>query len=93
MAQYLEGPRRLARQVRSQSFRHIYPRWPNLHNAIFFDLRRKAVKVIDYLRKNSCEWMPEIFASMQPASLIEQPLVSIIVPCFNHAEFLQARLD
>ena len=93
MAKYLEGPRRLARQVRSRSFKYIYPRWPSLHNAIFFDLRRKAVKLIGYLRKNSWEWMPEIFASMQPEDLDDQPLVSIIVPCYNHAKFLQARLD
>lgn len=80
------------KQARRQSFEWVYPRWPAVHNAIFFDARRKVIKLLGLIRRRSWEWMPEVFAKRTECEHW-QPLVSIIVPCFNHAQYLKARLD
>lgn len=85
--------RGVLRQARHQSFELIYPRWPDLHNAIFFDARQRVVRAISLLRRRSWEWMPEIFAEIDATTATSEPLVSVIVPCFNHVQFLNRRLE
>lgn len=85
--------KRLMKQIRSKSFKWIYPRWPGVHNAVFFSLRRRLIRAKSLIYRNAWQWMPGIFDLSNPETDPWNPLVSIIVPCFNHAEFLRERLD
>ena len=88
-----EASRSVFRHARRKSFEWLYPRWPGVHNAIFFEARRQAIKFLSLIRKRSWEWMPEVFSQENSSADERQPLVSIIVPCFNHASYLKERLD
>ena len=89
----LDTFRRLARRVRSTSFQYVYPKWPYIHNLIFFSMRRRLLRLAHYLSIKSWKWMPEIFSTSQSETIRYRPLVSIIVPCYNHEQFLERRLD
>jgi len=82
--------RRSGRVMRDASFRWIYPYAPALHDFFFFKLRR-------FIASGRLLAHSGIFATGK--SLLfdgswedYSPLVSIIVPCYNHAPYLEARL-
>jgi glycosyltransferase involved in cell wall biosynthesis len=85
--------RKLARKLRSGSFLHVYPRAPALHNFLFFTLRRKAISLSQLIRSGRFSSIPRIFLSDASLSGAYTPLVSVIVPNYNHAAYLEARLD
>lgn len=82
--------RRSARGLREASFRWIYPHAPWLHNLLFFTLRRILVSSLARARSGSLQSAQAFLAGTSNAE--HTPLVSIIVPCYNHAHFLEARL-
>lgn len=83
--------RHTARLLRDVSFQWIYPRAPKLHDLLFFRLRRLVASGLLLMRSGSLrsgrEFLFGTSATAQP------PLVSVIVPCYNHAPYLEARLS
>ena len=90
---FKESSRLVFRHARRKSFEWVYPRWPSLHNALFFEARRKAIRILSLIRRRSWLWMPEVFSREESTATTWQPLVSVIVPCFNHANYLKERLE
>ncbi len=86
--------RKAARKLRRGSFVYLYPVAPGLHNFLFFTLRRKAISLSLLTGRRRFTSIPRIFLSdiNRPAEPFE-PLVSIIVPNYNHAAYLVQRLD
>lgn len=87
----ITGPlRRSARRLRDASFRWIYPRAPRLHDLLFFKLRRFVASGLLTSRSGSMVARREFLFGTSDAG--HSPLVSVIVPCYNHAPYLEARL-
>ncbi len=86
--------RKAARKLRRGSFVYLYPVAPRLHNFLFFTLRRKVISLNMLTGGKRFSSIPRIFLSDidRPAEPFE-PLVSIIVPNYNHAAYLVQRLD
>ena len=73
--------------------RWVYPRAPKLHDAVFFQLRRNLIQWRQRLRDHQTHPLP--LTLLRPQPRLEhgrRPLVSIIVPCYNHSQFLAERL-
>ncbi|MCT0218874.1 glycosyltransferase [Synechococcus sp. CS-1329] len=86
--------RRLARKTRRFSFMHVRPVAPGLHDLLFLHLRRRAIVVLQRLRSQPFQSLPAIFLrSETSADELATPKVSVVVPCYNHAEFLEQRLQ
>ena len=86
--------RRLARGLRQRSIRWIYPRAPWLHDALFFQLRRRLSRLHQALREGRAHRLPlTLLQPGQGSAAAIRPLVSVIVPCFNHAPYLEERLQ
>lgn len=85
--------RNAAKQIRYASYRFIYPRLPGLHNAIFFRLRRKLARIAG-LQIHTPNRSGLFFPGFKRTSAEEtyKPLISIVVPCYNHAPYLEERL-
>lgn len=84
----------MARGLREGSMRWIYPWAPGLHDAVFFQLRRQLNRVRQAIRDDQTRKLP--LRLLQPSVTTDRehsPLVSIIVPCYNHARFLEERLS
>ena len=83
--------RKAGRKARQLSKAWIYPVAPGLHSFIFFRLRQKLVSAQALLSQNRISDLPNLLgmASARPC----YPLVSIIVPCYNHKPYLRQRLD
>ncbi|MFY7695308.1 MAG: glycosyltransferase [Cyanobium sp.] len=83
--------RKAGRKARQLSKAWIYPVAPSLHSFIFFKLRQKLVSAQALLSQNRLSDLPNLLgmASARPYT----PLVSIIVPCYNHKPYLRQRLD
>ncbi|MDM7936978.1 MAG: glycosyltransferase [Cyanobium sp. CZS 48M] len=85
--------RRLVRKTRRFSFLHVRPVAPGLHDLLFLHLRRRAIVVLQRLRSQPFRSLPAIFRSGEPSAHSHaSPRVSVVVPCYNHAEFLEQRL-
>jgi len=91
--------RRAARWLRAASMRWVYPRAPWLHDTLFFQLRRRLSRLRQRLRESNPGlglhlWQAALNATPgEPAdSAGNAPLVSVIVPCYNHAPYLEERL-
>ncbi len=86
--------RKLARKLRRASFEHVHPLAPAVHNFLFFTLRRKAIAVTQLIRTRRFASIPRIFLSdsNEPAATYT-PLISVIVPNYNHAAYLDQRLE
>ncbi len=86
--------RKAARKLRRGSLAYIHPVAPGLHNFLFFTLRRKVIALNLLAGSKRFTSIPRIFLSDidQQAEQFE-PLVSIIVPNYNHAAYLTQRLD
>lgn len=84
--------RRLARRTRQVSFQRIYPICPAAHNFVFFELRRRLIGTLSLMRARPLRRLPDIFRKTNSGTNPAEPLVSIIVPCYNHADYLQQRL-
>ena len=82
--------RHTARQLREASFRWIYPRAPRLHDLLFFRLRRLVASGLSLARSGRLASGKDLLFGTSPTD--HTPLVSVIVPCYNHAPFLEARL-
>jgi len=91
----LNGCRRLVRKVRSLSVRYVYPAAPGLHSLVFFKLRRTLTVFFGKGSPGGLLSLQQIFFSdpYAPSQINANPLVSIIVPCFNHARYLEQRLS
>lgn len=86
--------RRLARKTRRFSFLHVRPVAPRLHDLLFLHLRRRAIVVVQRLRSQPFQSLTAIFRSGDAsADSHALPRVSVVVPCYNHAEFLEQRLE
>jgi len=85
--------RRRGRRLREWSLRHVQPLAPGLHNLIFFRLRRFLARSQGLGR--SLEWsdLRQLFGSEAAATSRWQPLVSVIVPAYNHRPYLEERLN
>jgi glycosyltransferase involved in cell wall biosynthesis len=86
--------RKTARKLRRSSFLYLHPVAPSLHNFLFFTLRRKAIAMARLMRAGHFTSIARVFLSdinRQEEPL--EPLVSIIVPNYNHATYLAERLD
>lgn len=83
--------RRTARRLRDASFRWIYPHAPGLHGLLFFRLRRLVASGLLLARTGGIQSGPVLLFGMRKDD--RTPLVSVIVPCFNHAPYLEARLE
>lgn len=79
-----------ARRLRDASFRWIYPRAPGLHNMVFFQMRRITASGLLLLRSGRLASHPGLLFGEAESSA--RPLVSVIVPCYNHAPYLEQRL-
>ncbi len=86
--------RKAARKLRRSSLVYLYPVVPGLHNFLFFTLRRNVISLRQLLHAGRLSSAPRIFLSdfSQPQDNAA-PLVSIIVPNYNHAAYLKQRLD
>lgn len=86
--------RSVARKIRSKSFQYLYPRWPGAHNFIFFQLRRQIARISGLQAGHIAfeSLLPGLKDSSQGENAY-QPLVSIIVPCYNHKPYLKQRLQ
>ena len=74
--------------------RWIYPRAPWLHDALFFQLRRRLSRLHQALREGRTHRIPlTLLQPSQGSTAAGRPLVSVIVPCFNHAPYLEERLQ
>ncbi len=87
--------RRMARKVRSLSMRYVYPTYPALHSLLFFQFRRRLIAFLSLPHSKRLRSFPNIFfRDLEYSAKAEyRPLVSIVVPCFNHEKFIQQRLD
>lgn len=83
--------RRQARWLRNLSKKHISSRVPWLHDLFFFHGRRILASMFSLLSARRITDLKSILSST--ASTTRLPLVSVIVPCYNHALFLEARLN
>lgn len=93
--QYLlrQWVRKFYAMVKNASASIIYPISPRLHNLLF--VRLKLHLKDQYARRHSLS-SAEIGADLYPSAVIPPdygPLVSIIVPNYNHADFLRQRLE
>ena len=73
--------------------RWLYPHAPGLHDALFFQLRRRLSRLHQALREGRAHRIP--LTLLQPGlntAPASPPLVSVIVPCYNHLPFLEERL-
>ncbi len=84
--------RRLARKSRRFSFTHVRTLAPGLHDLLFLHLRRRAIVVLQRLRSQPFQSLPAIFLGEATAEDLDTLKVSVVVPCYNHAEFLEQRL-
>lgn len=89
----LNTGRRLVRQARQTSFQRIYPIFPEVHNFVFFELRRRLIGTISLMRARPLQRLPDIFTPSNTKPGQFMPLVSVIVPCYNHAPYLRHRLQ
>jgi glycosyltransferase involved in cell wall biosynthesis len=91
----LNGFRRVVRKVRSLSVRYVYPVAPGLHSLVFFRLRRTLIAILGKGSPGGLLSLQQIFFAdpYAPSQINANPLVSIIVPCFNHASYLEQRLS
>lgn len=88
-----EQARWLARALRRQSMRWIYPYAPKLHDAVFFRLRRRLAQVHQSVSEGRAHQIPFSVLNGKPDNATKfRPLISIIVPCYNHAHYLNERL-
>lgn len=85
--------RRRGRRLREWSLRHVQPLAPGLHNLIFFRLRRFLARSQGLGR--GLEWsdLRQLFGGDAATTSHWQPLVSVIVPAYNHRPFLEERLN
>lgn len=82
--------RRSARRLRDASFRWIYPHAPRLHDLLFFRFRRLAASALSLARAGRLSSGGGLLFGTSATH--DAPLVSVIVPCYNHAPYLEARL-
>ncbi|MBC1262454.1 glycosyltransferase [Synechococcus sp. BSF8S] len=68
---------------------------PGLHDLLFLHLRRRAIVVLQRLRSQPFQSLQAIFFSGvdNTTDIKNIPLVSVVVPCYNHAKFLEQRLQ
>lgn len=86
--------RQIAKKLRRESFKYIYPRQPEIHNFIFFSLRRKISRLTGKHRsRRVLQQLLPSFRTHRDTSNPFKPLVTIIVPCYNHEPYLRQRLD
>lgn len=82
--------RRSGRILRDTSFRWIYPRVPGLHDLLFFKFRRLLASGRQLVHSGILGFGKNLLFDTSDG--IYSPLVSVIVPCYNHAPYLEARL-
>jgi glycosyltransferase involved in cell wall biosynthesis len=83
--------RKAGRKSRQLSKRWIYPLSPKIHSFIFFELRRKLVTLTSVLTTGNLSDFSRLLHKDKAGPYL--PLVTIIVPCFNHGKYLRQRLD
>lgn len=82
--------RHTARLLRDASFRWIYPHAPRLHDLLFFRFRRLAASALSLARAGRLSSGRDLVFGTSTSE--DTPLVSVIVPCYNHAPYLERRL-
>ena len=82
--------RRAYHALRRASERTLQPRAPRLHAAVFHRVKHLLIEG-EPGRASPAHWQQVHAAAKPPADFL--PLVSVIVPNYNHAEFLPRRLD
>jgi len=91
----LTNPRFYARKLRQLSFRYIYPWAPGVHGLLFFQLRQRAIAVASLVGRRKLLRLP--ISLFGPLNLLESQKhdlkISIIVPNYNHEQFLRRRLQ
>lgn len=89
----MELIRRIARKIRHTSFQFLYPHWPAAHSFLFFQVRRQVARITGphTNRSQHNTFLPGLKPYLGgPESY--SPLVSVVVPCYNHAPYLERRL-
>ena len=83
--------RKAGRKTRQFSKQWIYPVAPGIHSFLFFELRRKLVTLTSALSTGNFTDFSHLLHKEKTAPYL--PLVTIIVPCFDHGKYLRQRLD
>ena len=85
--------RRLGRRARDLSLRYVRPAAPGVHYFFFFKLRRFLARSNVVFSNRGALSLRAVSPSLSLHKGSHQPLVSIVVPAYNHEKYLDQRLE